>query len=722
MSRRIAIVEDEPAIRANYAEALRRHGYEVATYASRAEALAAFRTRLARPRAGRHRPARRHRRRLRADPRIARAVGDAADHLPVGARQRFRRRRRIAPWRRRLPDQGREPAASCRAHRRAVPPQRAARGAAGVRRHDRARAARARRQAPHRRLERQARRPHADRVLDGACARALSRPRQGPRCADARRQHRRRRQHDHVARQAHPPQVPGGRRAHFDRIATVYGMGYRWNACVKGEQPRTAARFAAPRRDPAARGTACAAAAHRAVIRAQLLLVLPCSSRCRGSASNTCASWSACCATRRSARWQARRRQWPPRCTTGRACSRSRPTRSRRSRASAPTRRRRTGARCRRRRRRRSRRSSQGLSRTTARIWVIDRDGTVLARAGTLKKRARRTTRRRVARGSRMSRRDGRPALRAGAGAAERGLQRRRGDRSGAPRGRDVEGALAGILTTERRPHRRWQGGDRQRRASDLGRRRRCKGAVVVEETGNAVLAERNRAFERLFNIVLAVLLVGSLALTLYATWLSSRIRRLRDDAERAIDARGRVRAPLASSAAGDEIGDLSRSFGSVLARLSDYASYQEKMASRLSHELRTPVAVVRSSLDNLKAAPLPDDARVYMTRAQEGLDAPDAILTRMTEAARLEQSLSDAERERFDLAAVVAGCVDGLSARVSGARTSRSSRRPCEVAVDGAPDLIAQMLDKLVANAVEFASGRRDRRPARARRRGRAN
>jgi two-component system OmpR family response regulator len=44
--RRIAIVEDEPAIRANYAEALRRHGYDVATYANRADALAAFRTRL----------------------------------------------------------------------------------------------------------------------------------------------------------------------------------------------------------------------------------------------------------------------------------------------------------------------------------------------------------------------------------------------------------------------------------------------------------------------------------------------------------------------------------------------------------------------------------------------------------------------------------------------------------------------------------------------------
>ncbi|MGQ0544638.1 MAG: proteobacterial dedicated sortase system response regulator [Betaproteobacteria bacterium] len=46
MSRRIAIVEDDPAIRANYAEALRKHGFEVAAYAGRAEALGALRTRL----------------------------------------------------------------------------------------------------------------------------------------------------------------------------------------------------------------------------------------------------------------------------------------------------------------------------------------------------------------------------------------------------------------------------------------------------------------------------------------------------------------------------------------------------------------------------------------------------------------------------------------------------------------------------------------------------
>jgi len=46
MSKRIAIVEDDPAIRSNYAEALRKHGYDAETYANRREAQAAFATRL----------------------------------------------------------------------------------------------------------------------------------------------------------------------------------------------------------------------------------------------------------------------------------------------------------------------------------------------------------------------------------------------------------------------------------------------------------------------------------------------------------------------------------------------------------------------------------------------------------------------------------------------------------------------------------------------------
>lgn len=46
MKRRIAIVEDEPSIRENYADVLRRQGYDVITFSSHQEALSSFRERL----------------------------------------------------------------------------------------------------------------------------------------------------------------------------------------------------------------------------------------------------------------------------------------------------------------------------------------------------------------------------------------------------------------------------------------------------------------------------------------------------------------------------------------------------------------------------------------------------------------------------------------------------------------------------------------------------
>ncbi|HET6603436.1 MAG TPA: proteobacterial dedicated sortase system response regulator [Xanthomonadaceae bacterium] len=46
MSRTVAVVEDEPAIRANYVDALKRYGFRVEAYGSRADAQRAFATRL----------------------------------------------------------------------------------------------------------------------------------------------------------------------------------------------------------------------------------------------------------------------------------------------------------------------------------------------------------------------------------------------------------------------------------------------------------------------------------------------------------------------------------------------------------------------------------------------------------------------------------------------------------------------------------------------------
>jgi len=268
--------------------------------------------------------------------------------------------------------------------------------------------------------------------------------------------------------------------------------------------------------------------------------------------------------------------------------------------------------------------------------------------------------------------------------------------------GSEADAALAGRVVSGRRP---LQGTPIEVLASahPVWADERVIGAVVVEETTEGVLAVRQRLIERLLSLALGAFFVVGIALFGFATHLVIRIRRLRDEAEQAIDSAGRLRTVTASSSAADEIGDLSRSFSSALDRLAQYTQYLEHLATRLSHELRTPIAVVRSSFDNLKLQNLPAEADIYVARAEQGLARLATIITRMTEATRLERMMRDAERERFDVRAVVSGCVEGYRIAYTNRRFDLSVPE-APVFVSGVPDLIAQMLDKLVANAVDFA------------------
>ena len=230
-------------------------------------------------------------------------------------------------------------------------------------------------------------------------------------------------------------------------------------------------------------------------------------------------------------------------------------------------------------------------------------------------------------------------------------------------------------------------------------------GAVVVEETSNTILILQNRVLENLFNVTLIVFLTASVALLSFASRFSSRIRRLRDEAERAIGPDGRVQGRITGSFASDEVGDLARSFSTLLDRIAQYTRYLEAMAGRLSHELRTPLAVVKSSLENLEMQSVSEDAAIYTRRAREGVARLSSILACMSEASRLEQILQRTETEDFELKEVVAGCVEGYRG-IYPHKTFALELPTGATRVHGVPELVAQMFDKLISNAVDFSSG----------------
>ncbi|QGX63394.1 proteobacterial dedicated sortase system histidine kinase [Alteromonas mediterranea] len=228
-------------------------------------------------------------------------------------------------------------------------------------------------------------------------------------------------------------------------------------------------------------------------------------------------------------------------------------------------------------------------------------------------------------------------------------------------------------------------------------------GAVVVEQTTNGIRTLRNRALEQLFHVILAVMSIGTLGLLLFATRISNRIRSLRDDTEAVIDDNGKIIGTLPASNQRDEIGDLSRSFADVLSRLQQYNSYLENMASRLSHELRTPIAVVKSSLDMLSHVNDTSQQAVFVERAQSGVNRLSTILNSMSEATRLEQAIAQEDMAQFNIVEVIQGCVEGYK-HAYAQRVWRFSTSDNTLPVYGSAELVAQLFDKVISNAVDFS------------------
>jgi len=192
------------------------------------------------------------------------------------------------------------------------------------------------------------------------------------------------------------------------------------------------------------------------------------------------------------------------------------------------------------------------------------------------------------------------------------------------------------------------------------------------------------------------------LVLLSYATWLSWRIRRLSRAAEHALSPQGEIRAHLPSAQANDEIGDLSRSFSTSLQRISDYNHYLQSLANKLAHELRTPLAIVKSSLELLQQQTLPDTAKPYTNRALKGSERLQTLLQAMSEATHVEHSIQHAEPERVDLTALLEEISSAYHDSYQHRFITAVPEHPCEL--HGSPDLLVQMLDKLVDNAAHFS------------------
>lgn len=236
------------------------------------------------------------------------------------------------------------------------------------------------------------------------------------------------------------------------------------------------------------------------------------------------------------------------------------------------------------------------------------------------------------------------------------------------------------------------------------------RAVLLAEETNERLLSLTDRPFQQLLLSGLVTFLLTGVGLVAYAAWLSFRIRRL-SQATSAMMAAPELRLEaFPHSMASDEIGTLTRSFRLLFKRIQHYTEYLQSLSRKLTHELRTPLAIVRTSLDNLDDHAVRADAQVYVQRARDGAARLSQLLTALGEATRMEEAIQQADTEPLNLAAF-------LDELVSVYRQLHPRKRielegvlpmhllPTRTTLDAAPELLAQLFDKLIANAVDFTA-----------------
>jgi two-component system, OmpR family, sensor histidine kinase ChvG len=226
------------------------------------------------------------------------------------------------------------------------------------------------------------------------------------------------------------------------------------------------------------------------------------------------------------------------------------------------------------------------------------------------------------------------------------------------------------------------------------------RGVLQLEREQQTLLLTERALGGLLLSTLLALSIAGLLLLA-FASRLGWRIRRLRDETTHALQRDGRVRT-VPASADTDEIGDLSRGISRLLAEVGESQDYLRSLAGKLSHELNTPIAIVRGALDNIDAGTLAAPDRACIERARAGSERLAAIVRAMSEAGRIEQAIHGADAEEVDLAELLERCASGYRALLA-PRTLQLQLPSAPLVLHCAPELVVQALDKLIDNARGF-------------------
>jgi signal transduction histidine kinase len=259
----------------------------------------------------------------------------------------------------------------------------------------------------------------------------------------------------------------------------------------------------------------------------------------------------------------------------------------------------------------------------------------------------------------------------------------------------EIVSALNGEIATGTRPS-RTLGTDLLYVAVPVASSGVVHGAVRISYPTSAVDARIHRYWTVLAIIAAVVLAVAATVAAVLARWVTRPLDRL----ERAADAVGSGNLAARAPAEGPpEVRRLAETFNSMASELDKLLRSQDAFVADASHQLRTPLAALRLRLENLEPD-ITNPGKENLQGALREVERLSALVDGLLTLARADRAHS--APSSILLGPLVEGRVEAWSAFAAESDVHFHVELESEVAALATPGRVEQVLDNLLANAID--------------------
>ena len=231
---------------------------------------------------------------------------------------------------------------------------------------------------------------------------------------------------------------------------------------------------------------------------------------------------------------------------------------------------------------------------------------------------------------------------------------------------------------------------------------------VVTSAAGEIDKLVRNEREQVLQMFVIAILVSIGLSLVLAST-IANPLADLAAAAEIGRDKHARKMTPSRVripdlAARPDEIGRLSIAMRGMVAALYDRIDANEQFAADVAHEIKNPLASLRSAVGTMRVAKRDDQRERLLEVIEHDVRRMDRLVSDISNASRLDSELVKEEEESFNLLKTLANLNEYLGQDAASKGVELISDLPPEpIILQGLEARLAQVFVNLITNAVSF-------------------